>query len=67
MFSYRVTVVEWVTEPLQAVEVLDIIFGFIGCVRDPCVQFPPWLDKHTLVAFIVRLNVTVFDQNIVLK
>ncbi len=40
-FSYRVTVVERVTKLLQTVEVLDIVFGLVGCISYPCVQFPP--------------------------
>lgn len=44
-FSYRVTVVERVTKLLQAVEVLDIVFGLVGCISDPGVQFPPRLDR----------------------
>lgn len=54
-FSYRVTVVERVTKLLQAVEVLDIVFGLVGCISDPGVQFPPRLHKQTLIAFNVRL------------
>lgn len=44
-FSYRVTVVERVTKFLQAVEVLDIVFGLVGCISDSGVQFPPRLDS----------------------
>ena len=41
--TYRVTVVEWVTELLQSVEEPHVVFGFIGCVCDATVQFLPSL------------------------
>lgn len=48
-FSYRITVVQRVTKLLQAVEVLDIVLGLVGCISDPGVQFSPRLYKQTLV------------------
>lgn len=44
-FSYRVTVVKRVTKLLQTVQVLDIVFGLVGCISNPGVQLPPWLDR----------------------
>lgn len=40
-FSYRVTVIKRVTKLLQTVQVLDIVFGLVGCISNPGVQLPP--------------------------
>ena len=41
-----VTVVKWVTEPLQGVQVLDIVLGFIGCICDATIFLIPHLNKE---------------------
>ena len=45
-FSYRVAVVERVTELLQSVEVLDVVFSLVGRVRYPGVQLLPRLEAR---------------------
>ena len=40
-FSHRVAVVQRVTELLQRVQVLDVVFGLVSRVRYPRVQLLP--------------------------
>ncbi len=39
----RVTLVEWLTQTLNSVQVFEIISGLIGTISDVCVQLPPSL------------------------
>ena len=41
--SHWITVVQWPTELLKSIQVLEVVFGFVGCICNLCIQLPPFL------------------------
>jgi hypothetical protein len=43
-YTYRVALDKRAKEFIEGVEILDVVFGFVGCISDTGVHFPPALD-----------------------